>query len=113
MSDSDLLEDEPSSVPAAVRNSAERANVESGSSKRGDEISNADQISLLNSSIETALKKQSDNFMQYLDARISQISKPAQPPSDEFSFRKEGNKIQFKFNSERSAKLTNFGVFTG
>ena len=95
MSDSDILEDEPGPAPALCRASVERT-----SGRRGEEITNADQISLLNSSIEIALKRQSDNFMQYLDSRISKISKPTTTNSDDFTFKGEGNKVQFKFNSE-------------
>jgi len=62
-------------------------------------------MSLLNSSIDVALKKQSDNFLQYLDSRISQL-KPMPLPVDDFTFKGEGNRIQFKFNSDRSAKLS-------
>ena len=50
-----------------------------------NDISNADQMSLLNSSIDAALKKQSDNFLQYLDSRISQL-KPTPLPVDDFTF---------------------------
>jgi hypothetical protein len=44
--------------------------------------------------------------MQYLDSRISKISKPTTTNSDDFTFKGEGNKVQFKFNSERSSKLS-------
>jgi hypothetical protein len=101
MSDSDILEDEHGPAPVL-----DRASVERTSGRRGEEITNADQISLLNSSIEIALKRQSDNFMQYLDSRISKISKPTTTNSDDFTFKGEGNKVQFKFNSERSSKLS-------
>lgn len=101
MLDSDILEDEPGPAPAL-----DRASVERTSGRRGEDITNADQISLLNSSIEIALKRQSDNFMQYLDSRISKISKPTTTNSDDFTFKGEGNKVQFKFNSERSSKLS-------
>lgn len=62
-------------------------------------------MSILNFSIDVALKKQSDNFLQYLDSRISQL-KPTPLPVDDFTFKGEGNRIQFKFNSDRSAKLS-------
>lgn len=53
-------------------------------------------------SIEVALKRQSDNFIQYLDSRISKISKPnTTNNSDDFTFKGEGNKVQF-----RSSKLS-------
>ena len=48
--------------------------------------SNADQMSRLNSSIDVALKRQSDNFRQYLDSRISQL-KPTPLPVDELTFK--------------------------
>ena len=70
-----------------------------------NDISNADQTRILNFSIHVALKKQSDNFLQYLDSRISQL-KPTPLPVDDFTFKGEGNRIQFKFNSDRSAKLS-------
>jgi hypothetical protein len=57
MSDSDILEEEPGPAPALYRASMERT-----SGRRGEKITNADQISLLNSSIEIAVKRQSDNF---------------------------------------------------
>lgn len=44
--------------------------------------------------------------MQYLDSRISKISKPTTTNSDDLTFKGEGNKVQFKFNSERSSKLS-------
>jgi hypothetical protein len=47
MSDSDILEDEHGPAPVL-----DRASVERTSGRRGEEITNADQISLLNSSIE-------------------------------------------------------------
>ena len=101
MSDGDILEDEPGPAPVL-----DRASVERTSGRRGEDITNADQISLLNSSIEIALKRQSDNVMQYLDSRISKISKPTTTNSEDFTFKGEGNKVQFKFNSERSSKLS-------
>ena len=101
MSDGDILEDEPGPAPVL-----DRASVERTSGRRGEDITNADQISLLNSSIEIALKRQSDNVMQYLDSRISKISKPTTTNSDDLTFKGEGNKVQFKFNSERSSKLS-------
>jgi hypothetical protein len=101
MPDSDILEEEPGPAPALYRASMERT-----SGRRGEEITNADQISLLNSSIEIAVKRQSDNCMQYLDSRISKISKPTTTNSDDLTFKGEGNKVQFKFNSERSSKLS-------
>ena len=101
MSDSDILEEEPGPAPALYRASMERT-----SGRRGEKITNADQISLLNSSIEIAVKRQSDNCMQYLDSRISKISKPTTTNSDDLTFKGESNKVQFKFNSERSAKLS-------
>ena len=70
-----------------------------------NDISNVDQMSLLNSSIDVALKKQSDKFLQYLDSRIHRF-KPTPLPVDNFTFKGEGNRIQFKFNSDRSAKLS-------
>ena len=80
--------------------------MERTSGRRGEEITKADQISLLNSSIEIAVKRQSDNCMQNLDSRISKISKPTTTNSDDLTFKGEGNKVQFKFNSERSSKLS-------
>jgi hypothetical protein len=74
---SDILEEEPWPAPALYRRSMERT-----SGRRGEEITKADQISLLNSSIEIAVKKQSDNCMQNLDSRISKISKPTTTNSD-------------------------------
>ena len=70
------------------------------------EISNTDQLSLINTSIDVALRKQSQNFMQYIDSRLSQVPQPTAVKVDDFSFTREGNKVQFKFNSERSAKLS-------
>ena len=96
MSDSDILEEEPGPAPALYRASMERT-----SGRRGEKITNADQISLLNSSIEIAVKRQSDNCMQYLDSRI-----PTTTNSDDLTFKGESNKVQFKFNSERSSKLS-------
>jgi hypothetical protein len=61
---------------------------------------------LLNSSIDSALKRQSDSFMQYMDSRFSQLPKPTFQPVDDFVFSREGNKIQFKFNTQRSNKLS-------
>ena len=96
MSDSEMLADDPPPVQNSNIERTPRQNLE---------LSNADQISLLNSSIESALKRQSDNFMQYLDSRIAKISKPTQFTSEDSIFTKEGNQIQFRFNSERSSKL--------
>jgi len=73
---------------------------------RRHDLTNVDQVSLLNSSIDSALKRQSDSFMQYIDSRFSQLPKPTVQPVDDFVFSREGNKIQFKFNTERSNKLS-------
>ena len=73
---------------------------------RRHDFTNVDQVSLLNSSIDSALKRQSDSFMQYIDSRFSQLPKPTVQPVDDFVFSREGNKIQFKFNTERSNKLS-------
>jgi hypothetical protein len=57
-----------------------------------NDVSNVNQMSLLNSSIDVALKKQSDNFLQYLDSRISRL-KPIPLPVDNVTFKGEGNRI--------------------
>jgi methylmalonyl-CoA mutase N-terminal domain/subunit len=44
--------------------------------------------------------------MQNLDSRISKISKPTTTNSDDLAFKGKGNKVQFKFNSQRSSKLS-------
>lgn len=73
---------------------------------RRHDLTNVDQVSLLNSSIDSALKRQSDSCMQYIDSRFSQLPKPTVQPVDDFVFSREGNKIQFKLNTERSNKLS-------
>ena len=68
------------------------------------DLTNVDQVCLLNSSIDSTLKRQSDSFMQYMDSRFSQLRKLTVQPVDDFVFSREGNKI--KFNTERSNKVS-------
>ena len=71
---------------------------------RRHDLTNVDQVSLLNSSIDSTLKSQSDSFMPYMDSRFSQLTKLTVQPVDDFAFSREGNKI--KFNTERSNKVS-------
>ena len=78
-----------------------------GESVHGDrerdqmEISNTDQLSLINTSIDIVVKKQTENSMQYIDSRLSQAPQSTTLKVDDFS----SKGVQFMFNSERSEIL--------
>ena len=88
-----------------------------------EDLSNSDQISLMNTLIDNALERQKKSFVEHIDLKLGAAHK--QPTTaDDFEFRQEGNKIQYKFNSQRSEKLsevlrllrsesTEVGVFLG
>ena len=70
-----------------------------------EELSNTDQISLINTLIDSALEHQRKSFIEHLDQKISG-PKTETVPVDDFEFQHEGNKIQYKFNKQRSDKLS-------
>jgi hypothetical protein len=45
-------------------------------------------------------------LIDHIDSKLDTVNRPAPATVEEFDFRQEGNKIQHKFNSQRSDKLS-------
>jgi hypothetical protein len=71
-----------------------------------NELSNSDQMSLMNTVIDRALERQRKFLIDHIDSKLDTVTMPVPATVDEFDFRQEGNKIQHKFNSQRSDKLS-------
>lgn len=75
-----------------------------------NDLTNSDQMSLMNTVIDKALERQRKQFIDYIDSKDS-VTRPTPKPAEEFDFRQEGNKIQHKFNVQRSDKLSEIQHF--
>jgi len=73
-----------------------------------NELSNSDQMSLMNTIIDRALERQRKFLIDHIDSKLDTVTRPVLATVEEFDFRQEGNKIQHKFNSQRSGKLSEF-----
>ena len=62
-------------------------------------------ISLFTSALNNALEKQKATLIEHFETRFAKCNKATGVEATEFTFRKEGNKIQHSFNSERLDKL--------
>ena len=71
-----------------------------------NELSNSDQMSLMNTVIDRALERQRKILIDHTDSKLDTVNRPVPATVEEFDFRQEGNKIQHKFNSQRSGKLS-------
>ena len=71
-----------------------------------DEFRNSDQMSLMNTVIDRALVRQRKFLIDHIDSKLDTVTRPVPATVEEFDFRQEGNKIQHKFNSQRSDKLS-------
>ena len=71
-----------------------------------NELSNSDQMSLMNIVIDRALERQRKILIDHIDSKLDTVNRPVPATVEEFDFRQEGNKIQHKFNSQRSGKLS-------
>jgi len=70
------------------------------------EFRNSDQMSLMNTVIDRALVRQRKFLIDHIDSKLDTVTRPVPAIVEEFDFRQEGNKIQHKFNSQRSDKLS-------
>lgn len=74
-----------------------------GSSHDGHkDISNTDRVSFISAAVNSALNKQRELFIGELDSKLGQPTRTV----DDFVFQKEGNKIQHKFNTDSSTRLS-------
>ena len=74
-----------------------------GSSHDGHkDISNTDRVSFISAAVNSALNKQRELFIGELDSKLGQPTRTV----DDFVFQKEGNKIQRKFNTDSSTRLS-------
>ena len=71
-----------------------------------DELSNSNQMSLMNTVIDRALEHQSKFLIDQIDSKLDTVTRPVPATVDEFDFRQEGNKIEHKFNSQCLDKLS-------
>ena len=72
---------------------------------RREDLSNTDQVSLINTVIDKAFDRQKKALIAHIDSKLGGAPKPT-TVVDDFEFSQEGNKIQFKFNSQRAEKLS-------
>ena len=63
-------------------------------------------ISLFTSALNGALEKQKANLIEHFEARLDKTNKATGVDPTDYSFKKEGHKIQHAFNSERLDKLS-------
>ena len=60
----------------------------------------------MNTVIDRALERQRKLLIDHIDSKLDTVTRPVPNTVEEFDFRQEGNKIQHKFNSQRSGKLS-------
>jgi hypothetical protein len=72
-----------------------------------NELSNSDQMSLMNTIIDRALERQRKFLIDHIDSKLDTVTRPVPATIEEFDFRQEGNTIQYKFNSQRT-EFNNF-----
>ncbi|XP_060555913.1 uncharacterized protein LOC132716623 [Ruditapes philippinarum] len=76
---------------------------------RSIDLSNSEQISLFNTTLERALDRQRDIILDQIEARIGTPAKKS--PADKFQFKSEGLQIQFDFNVDRIDTLQKIDNF--